>query len=127
MKIPPGRDRCQRMGSLQRVNRLVGQYADSPGSCDSRGDVRAVPPGAGGPPLAGPGKASGDGLWRRIAFWGLVLLTQVRPASNRWRWVELGVGGEVKSGLVSPSGRVWEFKLKKGAWIRPAKEGVVLK
>lgn len=53
--------------------------------------------------------------WVKIRFAGVVRLTQEVPRRLRWKWKK---GAGPKLMLVSNRGVVWEFRLRKGAWIR---------
>jgi hypothetical protein len=57
--------------------------------------------------------------WKRIRFWRLTQITGTGPVQRRWQWREEVIGKRVVWLLDSPDGETWEFKLQRGAWIRP--------
>lgn len=56
--------------------------------------------------------------WRRLHLPALVRLTQHGDLWRRWVWREIEQDGRKALALVAPSGRVWRFKLNRGAWLK---------
>jgi len=58
--------------------------------------------------------------WRKTSLKALDRLLYRRIKKKRWRWCKVNYDGKQKVHLVDPQGRLWEFKLQGGAWVRPA-------
>lgn len=60
--------------------------------------------------------------WRRVPFMHVVHITSGRPPFNRpWTWRKVtNAKNRPRLQLVSPNGRLWDFRLNNGAWLRPA-------
>tara|TARA_R100001463_G_scaffold83393_1_gene137989 strand:+ start:616 stop:861 length:246 start_codon:yes stop_codon:yes gene_type:complete len=58
--------------------------------------------------------------WRKTSLKALNRLIHRPVKKKRWRWAKVGLDQKVKVHLVDPHGRLWEFKLQKGVWVRPA-------
>ena len=61
--------------------------------------------------------------WRPARFLAIVVLLNRVAESRRWHWRKLVRHKKAALQLVDGGGRVWDFKLNGGAWIRPAKNG----
>ena len=58
--------------------------------------------------------------WRKTSLKALDRLIYRQKKKLRWRWAKVSQDRKVKVYLVDPQGRLWEFKLQGGAYIRPA-------
>lgn len=63
--------------------------------------------------------------WRKLRPAVVVDMTLDRrrsgawPRHLRWWWKPINVDGRDCIGLESPRGRVWQWQLRRGSWIRP--------
>jgi hypothetical protein len=57
--------------------------------------------------------------WQPIAFADVVQRTQFDPPATRWKWTRTKHGGKQVLALRDEKGALHQFKLQRGAWIRP--------
>jgi hypothetical protein len=55
--------------------------------------------------------------WERVSAWQIVEWTRLLPRAERWRWLRRKKGEPLRI-EDRAHGRIYEFKLQKGAWIR---------
>lgn len=60
--------------------------------------------------------------WRPVRFWVLVRLLHRSDPAKCWHWAKVKRDGRSKLQVVSPRGLRFDFRLNKGAWLRPTQD-----
>lgn len=66
--------------------------------------------------LAAPDALDG---WVAIRFNEIIRRTEFGPMETRWRWQKKTCHGKPMLTLLAPDGSRYQFKLTRGAWLRP--------
>lgn len=108
----------------QHPEKPQGDGASIPGGGGSLGVDRSEPPDVGCYKAEERDgflkKESAEPGWVQVSFREIIEKTQLAAPELAWKWEKETIAGRTGLFLREPCGRRWQFRLRRGAWIREA-------